>query len=50
LASGGRLLALFPSHADHAIGEHVGIRVQADHLVAFLLASQAEKMASIAEK
>jgi iron(III) transport system ATP-binding protein len=35
LPSGGRLLSLFPSHADHAIGEHVGIRVQADHLVAF---------------
>jgi iron(III) transport system ATP-binding protein len=39
LPSGGRLLALFPSHADHAIGEHVGIRVQADHLVAFPLAA-----------
>jgi iron(III) transport system ATP-binding protein len=37
LPSGGRLLALFPSHADHAIGELVGIRVQADHLVAFPL-------------
>jgi iron(III) transport system ATP-binding protein len=35
LASGGRVLSLFPSHADHALGEHVGIRVQADHLVAF---------------
>jgi iron(III) transport system ATP-binding protein len=35
LPSGGRLLSLFPSHANHAIGEHVGIRVQADHLVAF---------------
>jgi iron(III) transport system ATP-binding protein len=39
LPSGGRLLALFPSHADHAIGELVGIRVQADHLVAFPLAT-----------
>jgi iron(III) transport system ATP-binding protein len=37
LPSGGQLLALFPSHADHAIGELVGIRVQADHLVAFPL-------------
>jgi iron(III) transport system ATP-binding protein len=35
LASGGTLLSLFPSHADHRIGERVGIRVQADHLVAF---------------
>ena len=41
LSSGGRLLALFPSHADHAIGERVGIRVQADHLVAFPLAAGA---------
>ena len=37
LRSGGRVLSLFPSHADHAIGERVGIRVQADHLVAFPL-------------
>jgi len=35
LRSGGRVLSLFPSHADHALGERVGIRVQADHLVAF---------------
>ena len=35
LPSGGHLLALFPSHADHAVGEQVGIKVQADHLVAF---------------
>jgi iron(III) transport system ATP-binding protein len=37
LPSGGRVLSLFPSHADHAIGSRVGIRVQADHLVAFPL-------------
>jgi len=35
LPGGGRLLSLFPSHADHAIGDDVGIRVEADHLVAF---------------
>ena len=35
LPSGGRVLSLFPSHANHAIGEYVGIRVQADHLVVF---------------
>jgi iron(III) transport system ATP-binding protein len=35
LASGGTVLSLFPSHADHALGERVGIRVAADHLVAF---------------
>ncbi len=37
LPSGGQVLSLFPSHADHAIGSRVGIRVQADHLVAFPL-------------
>lgn len=35
LQSGGRLLSLFPSHADHSLGETVGIRVEADHLVLF---------------
>ncbi|MFV1997632.1 MAG: ABC transporter ATP-binding protein [Acidiferrobacterales bacterium] len=35
LPGGGRLLSLFPSHADHCIGDIVGIRVEADHLVAF---------------
>lgn len=35
LPGGGRLLSLFPSHANHRIGEKVGIRVEADHLVAF---------------
>jgi len=35
LPSGGRLLSLFPSHCDHAIGERVGIRIRATHLVAF---------------
>lgn len=35
LTGGTEVLSLFPSHADHAIGEQVGIRLQADHLVAF---------------
>lgn len=35
LTSGNRLLSLFPSHADYNIGDHVGIKVEADHLVAF---------------
>ncbi len=35
LASGGRVLALVPSHHNHAIGEPIGIRVQADDVVAF---------------
>jgi len=37
LPTGGRVLSLFPSHADHALGGRLGIRVQADHLIAFPL-------------
>src|SRR5690606_10760641 len=35
LPSGARLLSLVPSHHDHAIGEHIGIRIEPDHVVAF---------------
>ncbi len=35
LASGTRLLAVVPSHHDHAIGEDIGIRLDIDHVVAF---------------
>lgn len=35
LPTGGRILSLFPSHKYHAIGERVGIRIEADHLVCF---------------
>lgn len=35
LASGGRLLALVPSHHNHAVGEHIGIRVEIEDVVAF---------------
>ena len=35
LADGSRLLSLVPSHHNHAIGEHIGIRLEVDHLVAF---------------
>jgi iron(III) transport system ATP-binding protein len=35
LASGQRVLALVPSHHNHAIGEHIGIRLDVDHVVAF---------------
>jgi len=35
LPNGSRVLSLFPSHLHHALGEQVGIRVAADHLVAF---------------
>jgi iron(III) transport system ATP-binding protein len=35
LESGREVLALVPSHHDHAIGEHIGIRLDADHVVTF---------------
>ncbi|HEY0847906.1 MAG TPA: ABC transporter ATP-binding protein [Noviherbaspirillum sp.] len=35
LPSGQRLLALVPSHHDHAIGEKIGIRLGADHVITF---------------
>ena len=35
LPSGQSLLALVPSHHDHAIGERIGIRLGADHVVTF---------------
>jgi iron(III) transport system ATP-binding protein len=35
LASGQRVLSLVPSHHNHAIGERIGIRLDADHVVAF---------------
>jgi len=35
LASGQTVLALVPSHHDHAIGEKIGIRLAADHVVTF---------------
>lgn len=38
LPTGCQLEALFPSHADHRPGEQVGIRIAADHLVAFAAA------------
>lgn len=35
LESGDHVLALVPSHHDHRIGEPIGIRIEADHVVAF---------------
>ncbi len=43
LPNGSRVLSLFPSHHQHAIGEQVGIRIAADHLVAFPLAEQGKE-------
>jgi iron(III) transport system ATP-binding protein len=35
LSSGNKVMALVPSHHNHAIGEKIGIRVEVDHIVAF---------------
>jgi iron(III) transport system ATP-binding protein len=35
MPSGTQLLSLVPSHHDHRIGEHIGIRIEPDHVVAF---------------
>ncbi len=35
LTSGQEVLSLVPSHHDHALGERIGIRLEAEHLVAF---------------
>jgi iron(III) transport system ATP-binding protein len=35
LPSGGKLLSLVPSHHNHSVGELIGIRIEADHVVAF---------------
>ncbi len=45
LPSGTRLLALVPSHHDHAIGEWIGIRVDADHIVTFPIDEGPEPLA-----
>ena len=35
LRGGSRLLALVPSHHDHAVGERIGVRLLLDHLMLF---------------
>ena len=35
LGSGREVLALVPSHHDHAVGEKIGIRLDADHVITF---------------
>jgi len=37
LASGAQVLSLVPSHHDRAVGEAIGVRLAADHVVAFPL-------------
>ncbi len=40
LPSGATALSLVPSHHNHAIGEKIGIRLEADHMVAFRAPSE----------
>ncbi len=42
MPGGSQLLALVPSHHDHATGEQIGIRFNADHVVAFSLEPEAQ--------
>jgi iron(III) transport system ATP-binding protein len=35
LDSGAEILALVPSHHNHALGEHIGVRLDVDHVVTF---------------
>lgn len=35
LSSGAEVLSLVPSHHNHALGEKIGIRLDADHVIAF---------------
>jgi iron(III) transport system ATP-binding protein len=35
LASGEQVLALIPSHHDHAVGDAIGIRADVEHVVTF---------------
>lgn len=43
LPSGQQLLALVPSHHNHALGERIGIRFDADHIVTFPAETPADK-------
>ena len=44
LPGGGTALSLVPSHHNHAIGEKIGIRLEADHVVAFSRATPAPSL------
>jgi len=47
LDSGREVLALVPSHHDHAVGERIGIRLDADHVVTFPSAEMSEGSARL---
>jgi len=46
LASGTQVLCLVPSHHRHAVGEEIGVRLQADHLVVFPRTQATETVSS----
>ena len=48
LSSGTVLLSLVPSHHDHAVGEHIGIRLAIDHVIAFAADATEELSAATA--
>jgi iron(III) transport system ATP-binding protein len=35
MPNGTQLLSLVPSHHNHSIGEHIGVRIEPDHVIAF---------------
>jgi len=43
LPSGREVLALVPSHHNHAVGEKIGIRLEVDHVVAFAQVASAAR-------
>ena len=47
LDSGRELLALVPSHHDHAVGERIGIRLDADHVITFPAEGEAAQTARL---
>jgi len=48
LASGRCVLALVPSHHNHALGERIGIRLNVDHVVAFPVPSTGDASSMVA--
>lgn len=49
LPSGANVLALVPSHHNHALGEKIGIRLAVDHVVAFKPDNQTEQTAQLGQ-
>jgi iron(III) transport system ATP-binding protein len=41
------MLAMVPSHHNHAVGEHIGVRFDADHIITFPAGRGANALPSI---